>query len=114
MFEDGRSFAVRKPVISAMQRGWKPVINTCSQRFELALAVRVPARILSRISYPRPSLPSFRAPVAQWIEQRFSKSASACRFVRRLKRGFELVEFVVGECAEVCAAIGAVGFFEDR
>jgi hypothetical protein len=29
-----------------------------------------------------------------------------------LERGFELLEFVAGECAEVCALVGAEGFLD--
>ena len=35
---------------------------------------------LGPISYPRAALPSGRAPVAQWIEQRFPKPRALVRF----------------------------------
>jgi hypothetical protein len=69
------------------------------------------------------------APVAQWIEQWFSKSTRASRAWRfrpsawcvfvgrclldRLERGLELVEFLVCEFAEVGPLIVAECFFDD-
>ena len=80
---------------------------------------------LSNEYWLQPGLHCARAPVAQWIEQRFLKLGwlfcsylAFCLRLRRcffdyLERAFELVEFVVGEVVEVGALVAVVGLGED-